>query len=78
MQEELNSKLGNICQAINEDNVENTWGQIKTSVVEVSQAKLKSNRTKHKAWITDDILKLMDRRRSYNKDPTRYKEMQKN
>ena len=58
MQAELTSRLNNINQTIDERNVEDTWNQIKASVVEVSKSKLKSNNTKHR--MTDVILKLMD------------------
>lgn len=60
-------------------NVNEKWGDIKTALLQPSIDILKKEKTiGKKEWITDEILKLMDKRRSFKgKSDQQYKEIQR-
>lgn len=59
------------------EDIKSKWNQIKTTLKEVSTDKLKSARTRRKAWMSEEILDLMDIRRTYkNKHQEKYNEIQ--
>lgn len=79
VQAELQHKINNLIDSADARDVETTWSQIKTAVNTVSKTKLKeTERNSNKTWMTEEILQLMDRRRTFkNKDPVKFGELQR-
>lgn len=59
-------------------NIEDTWNNFKSAIATVTKNEIGPPSSKKKKWMTDEILSLMDKRRSFkNKDEIKYQNINK-
>lgn len=79
VQNEIQTKLNNVNERQQNEDIESTWCNIKEAINSVTRDRLKSSGpVKLKPWMTNEILQQMDLRRTYkNVDTSKYLEIQR-
>lgn len=77
--ERINSTIAGIKTTTEQvNNIENTWKNLKEAIVTNTNNIIGPPNNKKKDWMTDNVLSLMDKRRTYkNRDQTEYENLQK-